>query len=330
MTHRSRAAYTLTELLVVITIMAGLMGLVVANSRPSRGTSDDIRRGARQLASLLLNSQSQSLGSRPGAAVIIQSGGFSGETMSHARRYPFIEGRVNSGMPPTDPRVTQVTVNLTTTNDSADSLVHGYRIRFFDRGADTQGPLSDWFSFSCLAAPTAVVRQRTENGQTAQTTLWPTVAVGGTLAFQAERYPIPIGVAEILPKGVVVDLRNSGYGDPTVAGWGSLANRGAIAIGFDSIGSMDTLMQNVLPADGSSRTVQPLYPAEEVYLFVTCRRDVEDPAVNALSNPDALWVVIHPKSGRVTISANVPQQNSDVTALRAARSNARQGITIGG
>lgn len=330
MTHRPRPAFTLTELLVVMTITATLMGLVVASSRPSRGTSDDIRRGAQQLASILLNSQSISLGSPTGAAVIIESSGSCGETITHARRYPFIEGRVNSGMPPADPRVTQMTVSLTAENDSAAALIHGYRIRFLDRTADSRGPASDWFSFSCTTPPTAVVRQRIENGQTAQTTLWPTVTVGGTLSFQVARYPIPIGVADILPRGVVVDLRHSGYGDPSLAGWGSLAGRGAIAIGFDAVGGMDALMQNVLPASGSLRTVQPLAPAEDVYLFVTSRSDVEDPTVNALSSVNAMWVVIHPKTGRVTISANVPQQSDTIESLQAARANARRGLPIGG
>jgi prepilin-type N-terminal cleavage/methylation domain-containing protein len=352
MRHR-RLGYTLTELLVVMTIMASLMGLVVASSRPSTGASDDIRRGAQQLASILLKSQSDSLGKTEGAAVILDSTGSWCEAISHARRHPFIEGRVTAGMPPADPGVTQVYVSLTTENDSADSLVHGYRVRFLDRGVGTQGPPSDWFSFSCATPPTAIVRYRTEEGQTSQTALWPTAPQGGELAFQVARYPIPTGIAEILPKGVVVDLRHSGYSDTSLVAWNTLSGQGAIAVGFDAVGSMDTLMQNVLPGNASVRTTQPLSPAEDVYLFVTARSDVEDPTVNALANDKAMWVVIHPKTGRVTISANVPQLGIDPPALcppsdsdsspaaratwaawakslEAARANALQGITIGG
>lgn len=346
MTRRPRQAFTLTELLVVMTIMASLMGLVVASSRPSRGTSDDIRRGAQQLASILLASQSLSLGSPTGAAVIIDSSGSCGRAISHARRYPFIEGRVTSGMPPLDPRATQAIVGLTIANDSTDSLVHGYRIRFLDRGADTQGPASDWFSFACAGPPTASVRYRTEEGQSPQTTLWPTLPVSGSLSFEVARYPIPTGIAEVLPKGVAIDMRFSGYGDPSVTEWASLANRGAIGIGFDAVGSMDTLMQNVLPSTGSSRTIQPFAPAEYVYLFVTSLSDIEDSTVNGLASTKAMWVVIHPRTGRVTISANVPQvSTASVTdpeiwrttdpqgwqnAIKAARANARQGNTVGG
>ena len=75
MTRHPRSGYTLTELLVVMSIMATLMGLVVAGSRPSTGSADDIRRGAQQLASILLASQSLSLGSPTGAAVILDSTG---------------------------------------------------------------------------------------------------------------------------------------------------------------------------------------------------------------------------------------------------------------
>jgi len=353
MTRHARPGYTLTELLVVMTIMATLMGLVVASSKPSNGSADDVRRGAQQLASILLSSQSLSLGSPTGSAVILDSTGTWCEAISHARRYPFVEGRVNAGMPPADPGVVQVSVDLTAENDTAESLVHGYRIRFLDRGDGTQGPPSDWFSFACTTPPNALVRHRTENGQTTRTALWPTLPASGTLSFQVARYPIPTGIAEILPKGVVVDLRHSGYADTALVAWNTLSGQGAISVGFDAVGSMDTLMQNVLPGNVSARTVQPLAPSEDVYLFVTSRSDVEDPTVNALASDKAMWVVIHPKTGRVTISANVPQLGVDPPAacppsdtdpspaaraawaawaasLKAARANALQGITIGG
>ncbi|MBU6309503.1 MAG: hypothetical protein KJS77_07145, partial [Planctomycetes bacterium] len=118
--------------------------------------------------------------------------------------------------------------------------------------------------------------------------------------------------------------------DSTVANWGSLANRGAIAVGFDQVGSVDALMQNVLPSAGTLRTVQPMSPYEEIYFLVTSLKDILDPTVNTLASDKAIWVVVHPKSGRVTVSANVPQQADDAAALRAARENARRGIVLGG
>lgn len=328
MITRSRRGFTLPELLVVTAIIASLMGVVVAGSRPSRGTAGNIRRGAQQLASLLLASQSLSLGSPTGAAIIVDSDGPHGMMISHARRYPYIEGRVTAFTPAS---ATARTASLTTENDDIGTLVHGYRIRFMERANGVLGPATDWFAFSCTTPPTAVVMFRSENGQTALNAIWPVPpATGEELKFQVARYPIPTGLAETLPKGVAIDLRHSGYADPSVANWGSLANRGAIAVGFDEVGSVDALMQNVLPSNGASRTIQPISPYEEVYFLVTSLKDIVDPTVNALANESAIWVVVHPKSGRVTVSGNVPQQADDAVALRAAREKARQGIALGG
>ena len=322
-----RPGFTLSELLVVTAIVATLMGLVVAGGRPSRGTAGDIRRGAQQLASMLLASQSKSLGSPTGAAVIIDSDGTPGQVISHARRYPFIEGRVGAL---TVVSATTRTVSLSTDNEDLSTLIHGYRIRFMEQTAGTEGPPSDWFSFLCTTPPNAVVKLRAENGQSPQNSVWPMLPASGELHFQVARYPIPTGLSQTLPKGVAIDLRHSGSLDSTVANWGSLANRGAIAVGFDQVGSVDALMQNVLPSAGTLRTVQPMSPYEEIYFLVTSLKEILDPTVNTLASDKAIWVVVHPKSGRVTVSANVPQQANDAAALRAARENARRGVVLGG
>ncbi len=324
-----RRGFTLTELLVVTGIMVSLFGIVLVGTRSSRGRGGDIRRGAQQIASVLLASQSLSLGSPWGSAVIIDSQGATAEVVSHARRYPFIEGSLASGTG-FNPKASQQTIQLTPTNDVPDSLVHGYRIRFLDRTTDTRGPASDWFSFSCTAPPVATVAFRTDNGQSPRTAFWPAKPASGQLSFQVARYPIPTGGVQALPQGVVIDLRHSGYGDTDSPSWGNFADRGALALGFDAVGSIDTLMQNVLPSTNVTRVVQPISPTEEVYLFVTSRIDVETPSASPLASDKAVWVVIHPQSGRVTVSANVPQQGDDAAALWAARENARKGIPLGG
>ena len=330
---RLRGGYTITELLVVMAIMLTMMSFMLTGARGSR-TSGNVRRGAQQLASILLASQSVSLGSPTGAAVIIDSQGRLGDMVSQGRRFPFIEGVVEQGLPPTDATLsaTSQTLRLKTTNDDASSLVNGYKIRFLDRGQGADGPVSEWFSLSCPMPPVAVASIRSENGQTSRTVLWPKAAASGTLSFQAARYPIPAGFSQSLPEGVAIDLRQSGY--EGMADWESLAGKGAIAVGFDSVGSVDSLMQNVLPAAGQFRTMQPISPCEQIYFFVTLRADIEaailDPSVNTLASDKALWVVVHPRTGRVTIAANVPQVADDATALRAARAKARQGTSIGG
>lgn len=327
--RQARRGYTLTELLIVMAIVSGVLGLVLTGARASRRSVGDIRRGAQQFVSILLSCQSLSLGSPTGAAVMIDSEGLLGETVSQARRFPFIEGTVAQGMPPADPSAAAVAVSLTPTNDDAAALVQGYKIRFLERGQDTDGPASDWFSLLCTAPPAAIVRLRAENGQTSRTAVWPAAPTSGTLSFQIARYPIPAGLSQALPDGVAIDLRHSGYGDESMTDWSSLHSKGVIAVGFDPVGAIDSLMQNVLPAAGKLRTVQPITPYEQIYFFVTLRSDIEDPAVNALASEKALWVVIHPRTGRVKIAPNVPQQTDDAAALRAARAKARQGVGDG-
>lgn len=330
MTPRSRKAFTLIELVVVMAILISLFGLVLSGARTARRGPADIRRGAQQFASILLASQSLSLGSPTGAAVIIDSEGTVAELVSQARRFPFIEGTVSQGMPPANPAVSSTVATLQPTNDEPASLTHGYKIRFFERTASADGPLSEWFSMACETPPTAVVRLRTEDGQTSRTALWPSAPRSGVLSFQAARYPIPAGLSQALPEGVSIDLRYSGYGDEALTNWVSFANKGAIGVGFDPVGAIDSLMQNVLPEPGKRRTVQPITPYDHIYFFITFRSEIEDPTINTLASDKALWVVLQPRTGRVTIAPNVPQQQSDAAAVREARTKARQGTSVGG
>jgi len=340
MNASSRRGFTLPELLVVSAIVASLLGLVVAGSRPSRGTAGDIRRGAQQLASMLLKCQSVSLGNPTGAAVIIDSDGQLGQVISPARRYPYIQGRVKGGLTvvsSTSPA--HRGVSLECLNEPGSALVHGYRIRFMTYAANVHGgPPSDWFSFKTGTATAAVsgsaavsgtVSLRAETGQTVRNSIWPEVPPMGELRFEVARYPIPTGDSELLPKGVAIDLRYSGSLDPELENWGDLDDRGAIAVGFDQVGAVDALMQNVLPASPASRTVQPMSPHEDVYFLVTTAKEILD-GTNTLASDKAVWVVVHTKNGGVSISANVPQQGSDATSLRAAREKARRGIVLGG
>jgi prepilin-type N-terminal cleavage/methylation domain-containing protein len=384
MKPRSRNGFTLTELLVVTAILMSLFGLVLSGARTSGRSDGDIRRGAQQFASLLLASQSLSLGSPTGAAVIvdpepseIETDGkrheveWLSETVAQARRFPFIEGDVLQGMPPTqdelnraidlaqlkekDPNQLEFVVSLQPTNDDEAALLHGYKIRFFERAdndvePDTDSPVSEWFKLEPsqdLAGNIKLkVKLRVENGQSLQNTLWPAKPASGLLRFQVARYPIPAGLSQTLPEGVAIDLRYSGYDNLAMSDWHALANKaplatdgkrdravkplGAIAVGFDPVGTVDSLMQNVLPEAGESRTVQPLTPSEQIYFLITLRDEIEDPTVNTLASDRAMWVVVQPQTGRVTIAENVPQTSTDVAALMAARAKGRKGFGIGG
>jgi hypothetical protein len=101
---------------------------------------------------------------------------------------------------------------------------------------------------------------------------------------------------------------------------------------------MDAVMQDVLPTDHESRDIQPLAPHEPMYFFVTASPPQgmpPDTLPHPLTSEDAVWVVIQPRNGRVTVSPNVPQTEAEVSrdrlqALRAAREKARRGIGLGG
>jgi len=87
-------------------------------------------------------------------------------------------------------------------------------------------------------------------------------------------------------------------------------------------------MQNI-EGPASRRSQPPIDPVEPIYLFVTARSEIDEPTFSALSSPQAMWVAIHPQTGRVTTAPNVPQTGVDAIALRAARAKARAAAISG-
>jgi prepilin-type N-terminal cleavage/methylation domain-containing protein len=339
-----RRGFTLIELLVVTAVMALLFGLVLSGARP--GTAGQIRQAAQSLASAITATQSRALGNPAGAALILESGTSAGLSirssirMSNGDLPPFITG--TSGTLTTI-TATTATVSLAPTNGDAADLQHGYKIRFggafASRTLYPYQPPTTWFALGVAATGTAAVTPpvtgtvglRVSAGQNTTNTIWPEptiTATGSTnpLDFQVARYPGAADLAVELPKSVAINLQYSGVGDDPTTTWGGLANDGAIAVVFDSVGGVDAVMQQAL-GPASLRGPQPIDPVEPLYLLVSSRNDVEQGIAAPLSNPDDMWIAIHPQTGRVTVAPNVQQSGTTATAVRAARAKARALVT---
>ena len=313
-----RAAFTLIELLVVAGIFASLFGLVLVGVRP--GAAGEVRRAAQSLVSAILAAQSRAIGNPAGAGLILDPDGAARavSAVSAADMLPLIAGSCTNGMPPADRSATIASVTISPSNAGLGDLASGYRIQF-GRSAPGQAA-APWMGFS----GGSTVSLRTTNGQTGQNTIWPEPGPGG-LPVVIARYPAKGEMLVDLGKPVALDLGNSGIGDGDSfdATWSNLANKGPIGLTFDSVGGLDAIMQQLLGA-GTATVTHPLSP---VYLLVAPRREVE--AGTALASQQALWVVIHPQTGRVSVSSNVPQTGTGADALRAARAKARAQAVIG-
>lgn len=111
-----------------------------------------------------------------------------------------------------------------------------------------------------------------------------------------------------------------------------------IGLVYDTVGSVELLMQNVT-AYGGSRATLPFSPTQPIYLFVVSREELEAELASpptgssTLASEQAFWVAIEPQSGRVHVAANEPQQLSagatpTIDQLRAARRLARTSTAL--
>jgi type II secretory pathway pseudopilin PulG len=317
--HRGRAAaFTLVELLVVVSIMATLFGLMLAGSRPNIGATT--RRAAQQFASVLLATQSRAIGNPQGASVIIEPDGASCREVFSGDRPPMVLATVDSGMPPEDPVASFAPVELRVTNGGALSL--GYRIKFHG-DEDVVLPESPWFAFDPAQS---TVRFRGTDGQSASNTVWPSAGDGNVLHASISCYPARGGQLMEFPKGVGIDLRYSGTGDDPTTTWGGLSAAGEIGLSFDMVGTVDALMRNLATPLPAVRQ-----PVEPIYFLVAPMPDIA--ADEALASDRAFWVAVQPQTGRVTVSSNLPQPDTASVAVRvrvrAARAAARAAAAIG-
>jgi len=344
---RAPRGFTIVELLVVVSIMASLFGLIVVGMRPSVG--GELRRAAQQFASVLLAAQSRGLGDPKGAAVVLEldtrpeaEGGpkvagtqcisiFTGD------KPPFAVGTVDPWIAPAA-GASSVSVEIELSNGG--DTQQGYRIQFFGSDPTKQGqpvlPASAWFGFQ----PPGTVSLRADDSQSIANTAWPT-PVGGQLKVRVACYPGKGPLAIAFPKTVGIDLRYSGTGDDPTTSWGGLAYEpkpnltvadwGNPAISFDSVGTVDALMERLGGKPPAASPNEPAaasrQPVEPVYFLVAARADIDED--KALASDRSLWVAIQPQTGRVTTSANVPQSGKDRVAVRAARANARAALATG-
>lgn len=301
----SRRGFTLVELMVVAGIFVTLFGLVLTVGRPS--TSGQVKRAAQSVASVLLATQSRALGNPSGAGVVLDPvGGTAVTTVSAADMLPMITGVCTNGMPPSDLAATTANVSIQPDNADPADLANGYTIRFQERDSQGVQPPSAWLGFASGA-----VSFRGGNGQSAGNTIWPQPAAGGVFNVWVARYPNKGQTIFNLPKGVAIDLPRSGVRTSGTFG----ATSGAIALTFDSLGELDAVLS-------LSRTPPPLNPTSPIYLLVAAQSDID--AGTSLASAGSVWVVMHPQTGRVSVSPNVP-----AATVAAARAKAREGIAIG-
>lgn len=311
--HRRRAAaFTLVELLVVVSIMASLFGLMLAGTRPNIGATT--RRAAQQFASVLLATQSRAIGNPQGASVILEPDGASCREVFSGDRPPMVLATVDSGMPPEDPVASFAPVELSVTNGG--DLSFGYRIKFHG-DEEVVLPESPWFAFE----PPGTARFRGADGQSASNTVWPS-AGDEKLHASIICYPARGGQLMEFPKGVGIDLRYSGTGDNPTTTWGGLSAAGEIGLSFDMVGTVDALMRNLATPLPAVRQ-----PVEPIYFLVAPTVDIA--GNQSLASERSLWVAVQPQTGRVTVSSNLPQLGTDVVAVRAARAAARAAAAIG-
>jgi type II secretory pathway pseudopilin PulG len=312
--------FTLVELLVVAGLMAGMLGLVLATSRPDPGVQ--LRRFSQSVSSSILATQTRALGNESGAALVIAAPGGTSAAASElffADISPAITGSISAA--PNTPIISGTAGVLTLSPDNADSVENGYRIRFLNAASVTT-PRTPWFRFSASGAATGTASFDAAVSQTARNTIWPMTS-GSSMAFQLGLFPRASTPAFPAIKQAGIDLRYSGVGDDLSSTFGKLEGTTPICICFDRTGRLDCLIGS-LP----SQPQLPFTPTAPLYLLLASLVDIE--ADRALQSEASRWLVITPGTGRTSLAKNLPQTGGTPADVIAARLHARAGVGTGG
>ena len=197
------------------------------------------------------------------------------------------------------------------------ALQDGYQIQFRQDGLVRSSRPSVFFQLK----QGANVSLRADAGQTANNTIWPDT-VAGPSEFLVPRYPSRGSVRFTLPSQAAVDLRFSGLGDdPYSNQFGTFKSAETIAVCFDTVGHLESLMRDVYSSSTSPGQIEP---NANVYFLIALRESISVRQV--LASDKALWVVVKPSTGRVSVAVNVPQtiDESFLDALPNAPANRQQ------
>ncbi len=312
--------FTLVELLVVTGLMAGMLGLVLATSRPDPGVQ--LRRFSQSVSSSILATQTRALGNESGAALVITAPSVTSVAASElffADIPPAITGSISAV--PNVPIISGAAGVLTLSPDNADSVENGYRIRFLNAASVTT-PRTPWFRFSASGTATGTASFDAAVSQTARNTIWPMTS-GSSMAFQLGLFPRASTPAFPVIKQAGIDLRYSGVGDDPLSTFGKLEGSTPICICFDRAGRLACLIGS-LP----SQPQVPFTPTAPLYLLLASLVDIE--ANRALQSEASRWLVIAPGTGRTSLAKNLPQTGGTPADVIAARLHARAGVGTGG
>lgn len=343
---RLRSGFTLVELMVVTGLMAAVLGLILAGTRPTGVTQ--VRELAQALSSTILATQTRAIGTEQGAALMlipsaVIAGGVAADAVHFANILPVITGSVVQPSPPSPPPIagpfsvppwvssslaltsTSTTVSLIPDNADPSELAAGYRIRF--SGTAPTAP-SSWLAFlPGTTIGSGTVSLRSAENQTLDNFVWPGVLRSGSafpLVFELSRYPTQSLAAFTAPRAAAIDLRYSSIGPPGLGPYGSLHGRGVITITFDRNGVFDQIMQS-----GTSLSPpQPITPTAPLFLLVATTESIQQNT--SLWANESRWITLAPGTGRAHVSPNVVVTGTTSGDVMAARTLARQGVSGGG